>query len=129
MKIELAPTPDFEVFKGVQFRIYEGVTDNGIKLQMLGMFRIADVGQRQKFAEEVCRIEHDRPPTITPLIMTPSLVTDAPPESARKIALLRRVLTTAKDKLVLYRAARQNGDYVGGVEHNHLMDQIEEALR
>lgn len=72
MKIQIEPTGSFEVFKGVQFRLYRGVTNAGIPLQFLGMFRINDPLQRQQFEEEIGAVPIEGRPT--PLIKTPRLV-------------------------------------------------------
>lgn len=40
MKIVLEPTSFHEVFNGQSFRLFKGITDSGIKVQMLGMFRV-----------------------------------------------------------------------------------------
>ena len=54
VKILLEPTTRVEMLGGVQYRVYEGKTDTGIVLEMLGLFRIADVADRHKFTADVC---------------------------------------------------------------------------
>ena len=53
MIIKIEPTGQFEIFRGVQFRVFTGVTDRGIKVQMLGMFRIPDGNDRARFQQEI----------------------------------------------------------------------------
>lgn len=53
MIIKLEPTGQFEIFRGVQFRVFTGVTDRGIKVQMLGMFRIPEANDRARFQQEI----------------------------------------------------------------------------
>jgi len=72
MIIKLEPTGQFEVFRGVQFRVFVGVTDSGIKLQMLGMFRIPNDNDRGKFASEISAIPVD---SIGHLLATEGLIT------------------------------------------------------
>ena len=71
MIIKMEPTGAFEVFKGVQFRLYDGVTDKGVKVQFLGMFRVTDPLQRAAFEEEIGAVKIEG---VTPLVRTPSLV-------------------------------------------------------
>ena len=59
MIIKLEPTGQFEIFRGVQFRVFTGVTDRGIKVQMLGMFRIPDGNDRARFEQEIGAIPID----------------------------------------------------------------------
>lgn len=56
MIIQLEPTGSFETFRGAQFRLFTGVTDKGVKLQMLGMFRISDPNERAKFEAEISAV-------------------------------------------------------------------------
>lgn len=44
-----------------------------------------------------------------------------------KVARLRDALTSAKEKLALYRKAH-GGEYLGGVEYSELMRRIDAAL-
>ena len=60
MIIELKPTGRFETFRGVQFRVYAGHTDQGVKLEMLGMFRIGDVAARDRFEREISEVPIER---------------------------------------------------------------------
>ena len=71
MRIEIEPTGAFETFKGVQFRLYRGVTERGVEVQFLGMFRIANPKQRVAFEQEVGAIPVEG---VTPLIRTPTLI-------------------------------------------------------
>lgn len=54
MKIILEPTARKEIANGIEYRVYVGHTDTGIKLEMLGLFRIADLEKRAEFARAVC---------------------------------------------------------------------------
>ena len=71
MIIKLEPTGQFEVFRGVQFRVFTGVTDRGIKVQMLGMFRIPDANERARFEQEIGAIPID---SIGRLLTTEGLI-------------------------------------------------------
>ena len=59
MIIKMEPTGQFEIFRGVQFRVFTGVTDRGIKVQMLGMFRIPDGNDRARFEKEISAVPVD----------------------------------------------------------------------
>lgn len=56
MIIKLEATGRFETFRGVQYRVYKGITDGGVRLEMLGMFRIPDMAQRDSFNREISAI-------------------------------------------------------------------------
>jgi hypothetical protein len=71
MIIKLEPTGQFEIFRGVQFRVFTGVTDRGIKVQMLGMFRIPDGNDRVRFEKEIGAIPID---SIGRLLTTEGLI-------------------------------------------------------
>jgi len=72
MIIKLEPSGQFEIFRGVQFRIFTGVTDRGIKVQMLGMFRIPDANDRARFQQEIGALAVD---SIGHLLTTEGLIT------------------------------------------------------
>ena len=61
MIIELQPTGRLETFRGMQYRIFVGVTDRGIRLEMLGMFRIPDPNENARFVSELGAIPLDQP--------------------------------------------------------------------
>lgn len=129
IEITLRPTNAFEVFRGVQFRIYQGEASNGIPCEMLGMFRVADPIQRQKLAQEIGQVEVGKQPLITPLIMTPSIIVDDKPQSEDRNARLTMLLRMAREKLRAYRDAQPRpGEYVGGPEYSQLMEKIEELV-
>ena len=72
MIIKLEPTGQFEIFRGAQFRVFTGVTDRGIKVQMLGMFRIPDANDRARFEKEISAVPID---SIGHLLTTEGLIT------------------------------------------------------
>ena len=59
MIIKLEPTGQFETFRNIQFRVFTGITDRGIKVQMLGLFRIPDANDRAHFLQEISAIPID----------------------------------------------------------------------
>lgn len=61
MTLTLHPTGEFEVFRGVQYRIYRGFTDRGVPLEMMGLFRIKDERARQEFNSEISLIPVSAP--------------------------------------------------------------------
>lgn len=78
MKIMLEPTNAVETFKGVQFRLFKGVTSMGsIPVQMLGMFRIADAIQRAQFVAQLTEAVQHETPMVTPMIAADTLITGA----------------------------------------------------
>ena len=56
MIIKLEPTGSFETFRGAQYRLFTGITDKGVKLHMLGMFRIPDANERARFEAEIAAV-------------------------------------------------------------------------
>ena len=72
MIIKLEPTGQFEIFRGAQFRVFTGVTDRGIKVQMLGMFRIPDANDQVRFQQEIGSLAVD---SIGHLLTTEGLIT------------------------------------------------------
>lgn len=71
MKIQIEPTGSFEIFKGVQFRLYRGVTERGVEVQFLGMFRIANPKHRVAFEQEIGAVPVEG---VTQLLKTPTLI-------------------------------------------------------
>lgn len=71
--IELKPTKRLEIVNGVQFRVYEGRTNTGVALEMLGLFRIADVAKREEFTKAVCAVSPGDPQPVR-ILHDPSLV-------------------------------------------------------
>lgn len=70
MVIVLRPTRRKEVFRGVEYRIYEGHVPalDGLKVEMMGLFRIyGDEADKQKFERMVCSVAPGDPPVITVL--------------------------------------------------------------
>lgn len=64
LRIELQPTKRIERLGGVPYRVYEGRTNTGIKLEMLGLFRVADPEKRAEFERAVCSIRAEDPPPV-----------------------------------------------------------------
>lgn len=52
MKIQMVATGRYESIKGVQFRVYKGVTESGIDVEFLGLFRILDERKKLDFIAE-----------------------------------------------------------------------------
>lgn len=67
MSIVLKPTRRKEKFNGVEYRIYEGeVPGLGVKLEMLGMFRIfGDSADKERFERAVGAVSAGDPPIVT----------------------------------------------------------------
>lgn len=65
LRIELVPTKRVEKIGPISYRVYEGRTNTGVKLEMLGLFRIADPIKREEFERAVCSIRADDPPPVT----------------------------------------------------------------
>jgi hypothetical protein len=120
MKIEMKPTGAFETFRGMQFRLFQGVTDKGVPVQFLGMFRVNNPFHRRAFAEELAAIPMDGSPT--QMLKTPNLIApDAEP------ARLKQVLEFAREKLRYYRE-NQAVEWIPGMEHDALMKEIDELI-
>lgn len=63
--IELTPTKRIEKLGGISYRVYEGRTNTGVQLEMLGLFRIADVDKRAEFEKAVCTVAVEDPAPVT----------------------------------------------------------------
>lgn len=64
--IILRPTRRKERLNGIEYRIYEGQTaDGAVKLEMLGLFRVADKEQRIRFEMMVCAVDPNDPQPVT----------------------------------------------------------------
>lgn len=62
MKLILEPTARLETLGGITFRVYEGQTNDGTKLEMLGLFRIRDSAEkRAQFERAVCAVKPTDP--------------------------------------------------------------------
>lgn len=55
--IILKPTKRIEQLGPFKFRVYEGHTDTGIRLRMLGLFQIADADRKAEFERAVCSVD------------------------------------------------------------------------
>lgn len=64
LKIELEPTKRIEKLHGIDFRVYEGRTNTGVVLEMLGLFRVSDPLKREEFERAVCAVKADDPPKV-----------------------------------------------------------------
>ena len=65
MHITLKPTARVETLAGISYRVYEGETNTGIKLEMLGLFRVSDALDREQFERQVCAVDPLAPRPVT----------------------------------------------------------------
>lgn len=119
MEIKLKPTGSFEVFRGVQYRLYVGETDRGQKLQMLGMFRIPNPMERAAFSAQLVATDAAQGVAVTEALDGPTLITGAEGVPLSPLERLRRTLNSRLDELrtMLGQADEAEGRVIVGRIH------------
>lgn len=76
LRIMVVPTREKITMGGIEFRVFEGQTSNGIPIKLMGLFKVDDPILRKQFADSVCVVDVADPPAVA-LIRTPNLISGA----------------------------------------------------
>lgn len=92
MKITIEPTNTVETFAGKSFRLFRGKTTSDIALQMLGMFRVTDAIERERFNQQLAAAVQHLAPQSVPLVGAPTLITGAEQAVKKRREMVARAL-------------------------------------